>query len=90
MICEPLGAFLIDFVVPRFVTKSPEPEIPTPDAKVVVAIHPKMTDEDSSRRNLDGGPWETDISTTNIGQNQMSNVTLPDRETPVRRRDTPA
>jgi len=89
IICEPLGAFLIDLLVPKFFTKSEQEE--KPDPTVAVSIHPLRDDLSEISKRISEAPLETDITVTNLAQNQMTCVTFTDREnasTPVRLRDT--
>ena len=89
IICEPLGAFLIDLVVPKFFTKSEQDE--KPESSVVISIHPQRDDLSEISKRISEAPLETDITVTNLASNQMSCVTITDREnasTPVRLRDT--
>ncbi len=89
IICEPLGAFLIDLLVPKFFTKTEQEE--KPDSTEVIAIHPQREDLPNMSKRIPEGPLETDITVTNLAQNQMSCVTFTDRDnalTPTRLRDT--
>ena len=89
IICEPLGAFLIDLLVPKFFTKSDLEE--KADPSVVISIRPQREDLSEISKRVSEGPLETDITVTNLAQNQMSCVTFTDRDnalTPARFTDT--
>ena len=89
IIFGPLGAFLIDLLVPKFFTKSDQEVKQIP--KLVISIHPQREDPDEISKRASERPLETDITVTNLAQNQMSIVTITDRDnsmTPSRLQDT--